>query len=370
MKKVNVITYYDKLEWKAKLNGIDDIDIYFTPEYCKIYEDNGDGEAKLFEYEDEDVIILYPFLCRVINKLNQFSNLKNKVYDISTPYGYGGPLIKIKNQNKEVENSIKSFSNEFHKYCLSENIISEFIRFHPLLQNQNIFKDIYKLKKHNTIVFNCTEKDIEEIWNNDLQKSARNAIRKSRKNGIEVFVCDANSKNYNDILNQFKTLYYSTMDKRNASNYYYFNKRYFSNFRELLRNNHKIFYVKYDKKIVAASIVMVMGDYIHMHLSASNKEYLYLSPNNSMDYEIIKWANYKGYKFVHHGGGTSSDPDDKLLKYKASFSKDKSDFYLGYKIHNRDVYKKLCDLNENIVIEDIDNIYDKVDYFPLYRYNL
>ena len=225
---------------------------------------------------------------------------------------------------------------------------------------------------HNKTVFNDVDKDIEEIWKKEFKKNNRNAIRKSRKNGIEIFMCSADGSNYNEVMNQFKQLYYSTMDKNNASNYYYFDKKYFSNFRRLLNCNHKLFYAVYNNKIIAASLVMFIDKYVHMHLSASNKEYIELSPNNPLDYEIIKWANYNGYKFVHHGGGTSSDQNDRLLKYKASFSKSTSDFHLGYKIHNEKVYKELCSLNENINVNGANDIYNYGDksYFPLYRYGL
>jgi len=37
-------------EWQ-KLIELYNLDIYFTPQYCKIWEDYGDGEVQAFLYE-------------------------------------------------------------------------------------------------------------------------------------------------------------------------------------------------------------------------------------------------------------------------------------------------------------------------------
>ena len=64
-------------------------DIYFTPQYCKIYENNGDGLLRNSTMNSKYGKVYYNFLLREIDWL-----IDNKrYYDITTPYGYGGPLF-------------------------------------------------------------------------------------------------------------------------------------------------------------------------------------------------------------------------------------------------------------------------------------
>jgi len=82
-------------KWLEFLNRIDLKDIYFTPEYCHLYEKNGEGKAQLIIYEEGNQFIYYPFLLREINEIQDIKHLESKygeMYDIITPYGYGGPI--------------------------------------------------------------------------------------------------------------------------------------------------------------------------------------------------------------------------------------------------------------------------------------
>ena len=65
-----LLSSFDSDKWKEfikKLN-VDQLDIYFTPEYYKLYEDYGDGQAQCFVFQDGTSIALYPFLLNSVNK--------------------------------------------------------------------------------------------------------------------------------------------------------------------------------------------------------------------------------------------------------------------------------------------------------------
>ena len=65
------------------------LDVYFAPQYCKIWEEYGDGKSQAIFYESSLGKVLYPFLLRKVN----FRELDSDYFDISTPYGYGGPIF-------------------------------------------------------------------------------------------------------------------------------------------------------------------------------------------------------------------------------------------------------------------------------------
>ena len=105
-------------------------DIYFTDRYCKIYEEKGDGNLEVFTFQTKNGKIIYKFLKREIDIIDG-----QKYFDITTPYGYGGPLIILLDREANREQVIEEFKKAFEKYCIENNIVSEFIRFHPIEKN-------------------------------------------------------------------------------------------------------------------------------------------------------------------------------------------------------------------------------------------
>jgi Uncharacterized protein involved in methicillin resistance len=313
-------------EWNNYLNNITDNfqDIYYTSDYYKLYEENGDGKAKLFVYKEYDNIAIYPFM---INEIKNY-NLGEKYYDIESAYGYGGPLT-----NSYDEVFLSNFENEFLRHCEENNIVAEFIRFHPLIKNNKIFdKNIEVFHNRITVYLDFT-KDIDRIWNEDIKSKNRNMIRKAEKSGLVVEL----SNDYET----FKNIYSKTMSKVEANDYYYFNKKYYDQMKN--NNNYVLLNVKKEDIIIASAIFMKYGDYFHYHLAGSLKEYLKFAPNNLLLWEAIKLACKSGAKWFHLGGGLSNSLDDNLFRFKSSFSKNTADFYIGKRVHNIDVYNHLIE---------------------------
>lgn len=312
-------------EWNLYLNKLPlhQRDIYYTSEYYKMYEMNGDGIGKLFVYYNEKGnMCLYPFM---LNEIKGYE-LKDKYYDIETAYGYGGPVTNCFDSEFMYE-----FEKCFIEYCIKNNIVAEFVRFHPLLHNADLFnRDIEVLHNRITVQIDLT-KGIEKIWAEDIKSKNRNMIRKAEKNGLVVEV----SKDFD----MFTKIYDCTMDKVEADSYYYFNCNYY----DAIKNNDNfiLLNVKKDDLVIASAIFMGYGDYYHYHLAGSLKEYLKFAPNNLLLWESIKYACKKGYKRMHFGGGLTNSMDDNLFKFKSSFSKEYADFYIGKRIHNKEIYDYL-----------------------------
>lgn len=306
--------YFKKLPEKLQ-------DIYYTSDYYRLYEENGDGKARLFVYKDGINIGMYPFL---INEIDYDDN--EKYYDIQSAYGYGGPII-----NNKDEAFLNKFENAFLQFCNQSNIIAEFVRFHPLIKNEGIFKnDIIKLHNRNTVYLDLN-KGIKRIWDEDIKSKNRNMIRKAKKNGLVV----EESKDYK----KFKEIYLKTMTNVGAQEYYYFNTYYYDNMSK--SENCILLNVKMDKEIIASAIFMHYGDYFHYHLSGSVKEYCKFAPNNLLIWEAVKLACSREKKVFHLGGGLTDGLGDSLFKFKSSFSNMIGDFYIGKRIHNKKVYEKL-----------------------------
>ena len=342
---------FQREKWLEFLDKIDHKDIYFTPEYCHLYEKNGEGKAQLIVYEEDNLLIYYPFLLREINNIPNEYEIKakyGKTYDMITPYGYGGPISNIK--EPQIKNNIyRNFNKLLNEYCKENNIITEFIRYHPMIRNEIDNKDYMSEYIRNTIYVDLT-RDKKEIWAKYDTKN-RNRIRKSIQYGLKVVQSSIND------LENFIYLYNKTMAKKQANEYYYFGSTFFENMVDLLGDQIKLFEVTYEDKVILSCFFMCYGENIHYHLLGSEENYLKYSPNNLLINFVVDWAKSKGFKTLHLGGGFSGE--DSLYKFKKHFNKDGDlPFYTCKKIHNNIIYQE--------IIKDID-ILDK-DFFPIYRH--
>ena len=269
-----------------------------------------------------------------------------------TPYGYGGPLIEIK-QEKGREEFIKTYFEKYEEYCNKNNIVSEFVRFHPLEKNHDYCKEFYDVSHiSNTIYIDLLSKEVIE---NNMISKARNKIKKAEKNHL-IFEEDINL----NTIDNFIKLYYETMDKNNASSLYYFDKEYFYNVFKL-KDKVKLFNIRYQGEVVATSIILLGDKWIHYHLSANTEVGYKLAANNFLLYNVAIWGSENGYQKLHLGGGYGGN-ESPLYKFKYSMNKNGIlDFYIGKKIYNKELYEKLVD-------EKMLNSKEKESsFFPLYR---
>ncbi len=313
------------IQWNEYLIRLssDKQDIYYTREYYLMEQEEEGKEAVLFVYEDEKQnIALYPFLKRKINS----PILKYNYYDIETAYGYGGALVNTTN-----ENFIIQFESAFLRYCKEENIIAEFIRFHPLLRNESIFKHNIEILHNRYTVWLDLTSEIDDIWMHQVSTQNRNTIRKCKKNGLVVQISDD--------YEEFYDIYIQTMKKVQADSFYLFDFEYFMKLKK--NKNIILFRVRKENETIAAAIFMKYGVYFHYHLAGSKKEALKWAPNNILLWEAIKYAKTQGCKIFHFGGGLTDSKEDNLFRFKSKFSKDTADFFIGKRVHNKEVYNKL-----------------------------
>jgi hypothetical protein len=348
MSNYKVLTTSDDVAWKHLLRKIKGVDIYFTPEYCRVYEKNKEGMAYLFVFKEGEHFICYPYMMRKIRDLPlpHVKQVEGDLYEIFTPYGYGGPITNVSDE-QERKQVFNRFSQVFGQYCKEQHIVSEFVRFHPVIKNHGDYLAVEPTPIRNTVVMDLTNPDIMS----SLTTNCRNRVRYAQKNGLTVYQEDPND------LETFIKLYYETMDKNNAETYYYFSMDFFNNLVQLLEKDQiSLFVVKHQEKVIASAYFLHYNDYVTYHLTGSIKEYLKYSPYNLLISYAANCFREQGYKSLHLGGGYKGNDD--LFRFKNTFSKQPPlDFYIGRKIHCYESYQ--------LLIKDL-NVAD--NYFPLYRH--
>lgn len=323
-------------------------DIYFEEAYGKLYEEVEKGKLKIFQFKCEWGVVRHLFIQRKI----PISLGEETLYDIITPYGYGGPIVEC--ETKEAgQKLIQCFEENFYTYCVKENIVCEFIRFHPLISNEKYFKQIYDVQAIRKTLGTHLAK-YEDPVQEEFSKSCRKSIRQALRKGVTYEIIKKP-----DDLKVFMKIYYNTMERNGALDYYYFNEQYFENCIKYFKENIVLIKAIYEGKVIAAGVYFTYGKVIHVHLSGTLKEYLHLSPAYILRYAITKWGKENGYKLIHHGGGRSNSEEDALYRFKKQFAKHTSfDFYVGRKIWLPELYQRLCEAVQTDT---------QSDFFPAYR---
>jgi Acetyltransferase (GNAT) domain len=325
-------------------------DVYFTPGYLQLWERNGDGRARGAIFTHGDTLVLYPFLLRDLGEVPCLGRSFAGLSDIQTPYGYGGPLI---HRHATDEHAVRLFRQAFVAWCREHGVVSEFIRFHPLLDTQLGMEQYLDVVRANTTVWcrvDCSPSERLQA----LNSSTRRGVRKAREAGLRVSIETSDAA-----YARFAELYRATMARRAATPYYLFGDAYFADFRSLLGERQSLLCAWHGDTIVAAALFMRSPEMIHYHLGASAAEALPLRPNNLLFFEAMQWGCNVGASALHLGGGYR--PDDELFRFKAGFSPLRAQFCLGRAVHLREEYERAAAARGGAAR------IDDPDYFPVYR---
>ena len=288
-------------EWNNLVQSFTNYDVYYLSGYVKAFQIHGDGEPQLFYYDEKGLRGIYVYMKR--------KTAIEGVFDSITPYGYGGFLL----EGDTSEENVKALWAAYVDRMKEENIVDNFVRYHPVLANAVPMKtcsDVIDLGK--TVAMDLTSEEV--IWKNIHSKN-RNMIRKAEKNGIVI-----KHGQGLELFDDFIKIYNATMDKDNAEAYYYFKPEFYKSIHEDLKDNYEMFWAEYEGKIIAMSIMIFANGRLNYHLSGSDLQYRNLAPSNLLLYKAAMWGMEKGMNTFHLGGGVGSG-EDNLYKFKIAFNR-------------------------------------------------
>ena len=341
---LTVYTVEQAEQWDAAVRSFKAYDTYWLSGYVKAFQIHGDGEPLLFYYEGGGTRGINVVMKRDVARDKRFEGKipENTFFDFATPYGYGGWII-------EGDDTAALFS-AYENWAVKNGIISEFVRFHPLVKSHGVCDGFYEVVQLGEVV-HMDLSSPDTIWNNITSKN-RNVIRKAIKNDIHIY-----NGRFPEIYERFHRIYDATMDRDNAEKYYYFGDRFYESLLNDLPQNAQVFWAEKDGETIAASIMLTANGYMNYHLSGSLREYSSLAPGNLLLYKAALWGSANGYRSFYLGGGVGSG-EDNLFKFKRAFYKgDLNHFYIGKRIFDRQKYDELVGIRG----------YTDSGFFPKYR---
>lgn len=314
-------------------------DIYYNDGYISLYLKD-DEELFGFEYREDDNFFINKTIKRPIKKIGNIE-VDDNLYDLETAYGYGGFYT-----NSDDKHFLQNAMNEYEKKCKDENIVAEFIRFHPFNDFPMLNADFFD--------FNIYDRDVVvKNLSTDILSSYTSKVRNSVKRADEKILFQE-SKN----INKFIELYNATMLKNDAGDFYFFEEDYYRNLINL--ENVKLYEIVFENEIIAMGFFILSNTIGHYHLSANTPISYKLNSNYALLHNMFNIAKDLGISYFMLGGGTTSNEDDPLLKFKKKFSKETKPFYISGKIYNKEIYDKYNKIWKEQSCED-------VKYFLKYR---
>lgn len=342
---LQVITIDDSDKWDDVVRSFEKYSAYYLSDYARAFQLQGDGTPLLFYFNDGITRAMNVVMKRDIAKDKNFiGKLEEGLYfDFSTPYGYGGFVVEGDDTDE--------LHKEYNQYCKDNRIISEFVRFDLFSGFANKYDGYIETRMHNVI--RSLSIDPAAILM-DFKHKVRSNLRRAEENNLAVKIDYSGNK-----INDFLAVYYNTMKRNEADNFYYFPREFFNTL-NLMKNNVAYFYVLFGKRVISVELVLYDDNTCYSYLGGTDCEYFHLRPNEFLKYEIIKWAYERGLKNYVLGGGYGED--DRLFSYKKSFAPNGIvNFYIGGKIFNLNLYKKILSIRRK---EQVDM---NSKFFPAYR---
>lgn len=333
---MDVIDISEKEKWNHVLKNYDKWDIYYDIAYADICQSVEGNRTVLFSFQGRQSAMCYPVIIQDIAEADVFAGSlpRGKYLDMETPYGYGGPLCC-----GDVKQDLETFRNELGEWCRKEGIISQFVRFHPLLENVEQTAGFFDQTAymHHTIAMDTTSEDL--IISNMNSKN-RNMVRKAEKNGVEIRI-DKDLER----LDEFRYIYEQTMDAHQADGFYYFPDRYYDCIKDCFLDHTVLFHALYQNQVISSAMFFYNETYMHYHLSGTLSAYRHLASMNLLLYEAARFAHRQGIGKLHLGGGMSEN--DSLYGFKKQFNRNgELDFSIGRTIFLPEQYEKLLEVRK------------------------
>lgn len=345
---ISEVSVHNSELWNRIVRTFQNYDVFYLNEYVTAFmnEQEMNGTPVLLLYENNDERAINVVFKRDIAKDDKLSSKleEGKYFDLISPYGYGGFMGNLKDYS--------ALNSEYNTYCIEQGYICEFVRFELFTDYHEYYDGEVETRTHNVV--RSLEMPLDDMWM-DFKPKVRKNVKKANGFGLQIII-----ENTDEHLQDFLDIYYSTMDRSNAENEYYFSKEFYQTINSM-SDNIMYFHVVYEGKVISTELVIYGAENCYSYLGGTNREYFDLRPNDFLKYEIIKWAKEKGLKNFVLGGGYGAD--DGIFKYKTCLApRGVVDFFIGRKVFNRKIYDQLVELR---AIDNPDCLESK--YFPKYR---
>lgn len=347
------ISAHQRERWNAWLDHVPH-DFYHRAEYHLMAERRGEGCAFLAVFGDPHRFVAWPYL---LVRLSVIPGLEfTRRCDVTSVYGYPGPL----SHGCHADGTFREEAFEaIRALWRRQNAVSAFSRTNPLLRNAALLECLGALVSCGQTVSVNLDIPLEQSWAG-YRRSHRYEIRKGLQAGLQV-VQDTEWR----YLDEFVSLYAESMRRRDASDRYRFDKKYFTALREALGGSGHLLLTRKGEDIAAAAVFTECCGIVQYHLSATREEYRPLAPAKVLLDGARVWAKARGNNVLHLGGGVGG-AEDSLFRFKTGLSNCRHAFFVWRAVLDQEGYDLLAEARARFAAGR-GLIPEHRGFFPAYR---
>ena len=324
-------------------------EVWAHPEYVSVFGQPGE-RAICVAMEDSRGGVLFPLLLRSLE--DQPWTRNGTCYcDLTSPYGFGGPF-------SWGTPDVTTFWERFDQWVNALKIVSLFTRL-PLFEEQTIPFIGEVITKGPSVVIPVEGGEAAILKN--YERSVRAVLRHSMRNGVSVIVDP-----HGDRLDEFLEIYYSTMERREASQSYFFPRTFFTALLERLSGHVMFFHALHENRVVSTELQLISQAHTYAFLGGTSERGLSLKANTALRHATNVWGSEHGKRYMVFGG--SHRENDGLFSYKKRFAPQSLRmFRVGTRVVCPDRYKLLIEQRQVWAGEQGHEWAPPEGFFPAYR---
>ncbi len=320
------------------------------PAFVEAFLRAGDQAVCLVDRSDCPQIVL-PLILRPL-ALECWA-ASEKVFDLTSPYGYGGPYGKDVGSSEWAQ-----FWLEYEEFATKERIVSTFLRIDLFAKPESLPPWEIEERGENVVV--PLDPSKEELWMGYEHKVRKN-VNTARRDGVGIEVDEGASS-----LECFQAVYASTMERRGAAQAYKFSTGFFRELLNGLSRNCVFFHARRDGQIVSSELVLLSDRRMYSFLGGTFADAFPSRPNDLLKHEAILWGKRTGREAFVLGGGY--EPGDGIFRYKLAFSQGRVlPFRVACRVHSATEYARLMAARQDVERMNGSKWCPKLQFFPAYR---
>jgi hypothetical protein len=342
-------------QWMDVLERAFLYDVYHLPEYHALAESQGEGNAVLLVYEEQEDLIAVPLLLRSVETVAGLADAGDGWQDATSVYGYAGPIASRPQLPQAV---LQRFWTAATEALRELRVVSLFSRLHPLFAQGAWLSGLGEIVPlGQTVSIDLTLS--LEAQRKQYRRGHRYDLNKLGRLGLTCFH-DRDLVHASEVVE----IYLETMQRVDAAEEYFFDQRYFDRLTSSLAQNVRLFVCQLEDQVISGVFYLWCNGIVQAHLGGTKSDYLKLAPIKLVVDTARLWATEQGGRVLHLGGGVGAK-EDSLFRFKTGFSDRRHEFAIWRWVLLPQVYERLC--RQRARWGEQQGLTLDSDYFPAYR---
>lgn len=341
--------------WDRYLDAWPRHEVFAKPTYLNLYLEEHQSAVCLHFAHDAGELI-YPLIVRGLDELDFVKGPLAEHRDLVTaPFGTGGPYVRYAEDEVRL---VRAFYAAYEGWCHDEKVIAEYTTFPPV-EPRTVGYPGDVAERMPVVVKPLQGRDVLA----DMNATKRNEVRQAMAKGVTVDV-DVDGAE----IEGFVDAYVDT--KRRQTGFHDGLDMSTQGVRRLinaLTPDIVLFHARHGDRVIASALVLCSGTSLIYHRAGSLSETMRLRGAQLLLFSISAWGRDHGYERLLIGGGTASDPQGPLFRYKASFTRQPAvPLFVGRWVVDRPAYAAVNEARTRYDAQapDVD---PRNGFFPAYR---